>query len=480
MAAAARLLERGGRDRYRVRLATLGHHFGGKADSWRDSAGRTIDHGQHVIIGWYFAMKGLLRRAGVDVEARLVSNGGHTYVYEPRDGKVHDLALVRNPLHMMVRGLGYSGLTGREKWNLARFVMGNLNVFLGLQDIEQFDDICFTAWCLSNGLCPSIVQTNSFRMSRTAQLNWPGEISAYSMLRSVVKVGRDYRTSKYAFCDGGMSERFWAPLVAYIGRLGGEVEMMRKLTGLRHEGGRVTGALFAVPDSAGHDAADREPGLSRFEHLAPSRPGTESLDQEFDHLVCTLPAPAFQELNPGDDELWRMPYFAGTRKIRGIAPLALQIWHREPVTRRYQSVISGLDGGLTFVLDNKHIVREYRENPKYGSVLYFVGQETGYEHWTDRNHLDQCLLNVSKLPGYERIDRAGILHYQVIRNRSVDKAYFDTEPGIQRFRPTTRSPLSNFWMAGDWVRSPIDFPCMEAAVRSGFEAADAILARGER
>ena len=31
------------------------------------------------------------------------------------------------------------------------------------------------------------------------------------------------------------------------------------------------------------------------------------------------------------------------------------------------------------------------------------------------------------------------------------------------------------WLAGDWVRSELDFPCMETAVRTGLAAADAVL-----
>ncbi len=477
LATAARLLERGGRDRFAVRVSALGHHFGGKADSWRDAQGRLIDHGQHVIIGWYFQMKALLRRAGVDVDAHLVDNGGHTFVYEERDRKVHDLALKRNPFHMLFRGLGYSGLTRGELWNITRFAVSNARVFLGLQDIEQFDDICFTAWCLANGLRPSIVKTSAFRMSRTAQLNWPGEISAYSMLKSTIKVGRDFRTSKYAFCDGGMSEVFWKPLVGYIARLGGTFEFMRKLVALEHERGRVIGAVFEQPDSGGHELPSRSPHASRFEAAVPSKAGTRVVDTAFDHIVSTMPATAFHKLNPGDASFWRIPTFASVRKIRGIAPLALQIWHRERLTRRYQSVIAGLPGPLGFVLDNKHIVREYRHNPRYGAVLYFVGQETGYESWSAERLLALCLANVARVPGYERIGREGVIHYQVIRNRSADKLYFNTEPGIQRFRPHTKTPLSNLWLAGDWVRSEIDFPCMEAAVRSGFDAADAIMAK---
>jgi uncharacterized protein with NAD-binding domain and iron-sulfur cluster len=476
LAAAARLLERMGSKRVHVRLATLGHHFGGKADSWRDPEGRLIDHGLHIIPTWYTEMKALLGRAGVDVEAHLVENQGHTFVYEPRDRGVHDLALKRNPFYTLMKGLGYTGLDDTEKRSIASFVIHNLPVFLGLVDLEPLDDICFTSWCLSRGLDPTIVKTSAFQLSRTAQLNWPGEISAYSLIKSVLVVGRDYRGSNYAFCDGGMSERFWQPLVEHIASRGGELHLLHKLTSLRVEGGRLVGATFAEPDPDGHELPRLPRGRPVFEAHVPTRPGSAAEDRDFDHLICTLPATAFQELNPGDAAFWSIPDFARARKIRGIASLAMQIWHRNRVGRRYPSVIAGLEGPLGYVFDEKHVTREYREDPRTGAVLYFVGQETGYEHLGDEELLELCLRNVARLPGFEAIDRRGVLHHQVVRNRAAHKRYFFTEPGIQRFRPRTRTSVEGLWLAGDWVRNDLDFPCMEAAVRSGLAAADAVIA----
>ncbi|MBI4816115.1 MAG: FAD-dependent oxidoreductase [Deltaproteobacteria bacterium] len=474
LAAAARLLEEG-ESRVSVRLATLGHHFGGKADSWRDAEGRLIDHGQHVVVGWYTEMKALLGRAGVDVSAHLVDNGGHTYVYEPRDGQVHDLELVRNPIAMLFRGLGFSGLSSEEKSNIAWFVISNFQAFFGTQDIEQFDDVCFTTWCLENGLLPSIVTTNAFLMSRTAQLNWPGEISTYSLLKAVREVGRDARSASYSFCDGGMSEVFWEPLVRYIAKLGGRLETMRKLLRLHLEGGRLSAVTLAEPDSAGHELPGRPTGLSPFEQSVPTKPGRRFFDDDFDHVICTIPATALQDLNPGDPALWSLPEFAKIKELRGVAPLALQVWHREHVTKCSSRVVAGLDGPLGFVVDNKHVIREYRYDPRYGAVLYFVGQEAGAETWSDERLLEKCLQNLTTIPGFERIDRAGVIHFRVIRNRSPDKLYFYTEPGIQKFRPHPKTSIPNFWLAGDWVRSELDFPCMEAAIRSGMATADLVL-----
>jgi hypothetical protein len=479
LAAAARLLERGGRERLRVRLVTLGHHFGGKADSWRDPEGRLVDHGLHAVFGFYTEMRGLLERAGVDLGARLVGNEGQTSVYEPRDGRLHVMDTKRNPLWMLLQGLGYSGLTAAEKRNVARFAAANLDVLLGLRGIEALDDICFTAWCLERGLSPAIVQTSLFRISRIGQMSWPGEISAYSMLKTFAVLARDYRNATYAFCDGGMSERFWQPVVERILSLGGEVELLRKLCALELEGNRLRGALFADPDPSGHELSERPPGPA-FDRRVPTMAGTGEVDRDFDHLICTIPVTAFQELNPGDAAFWRRPELAALRHLRGVAPLAMQIWHRARVTRRYAGAITGLDGPLPVLHDTKHTIREHREDPRYGAVLYFAGQETGYERFSDKDHLSLCLRNVSRLPGFEGIDRAGILHAQVIHHRGAHKRYFYTEPGIQRFRPRARTSIDNLWLAGDWVRTDLDFPCMESAVRSGIAAADAVLERSRR
>jgi zeta-carotene desaturase len=55
-------------------------------------------------------------------------------------------------------------------------------------------------------------------------------------------------------------------------------------------------------------------------------------------------------------------------------------------------------------------------------------------------------------------------------------ATFSPEPGVDRWRPAQTTPIDNLFLAGDWTQT--GWPStMEGAVRSGYLAAEAALAR---
>jgi uncharacterized protein with NAD-binding domain and iron-sulfur cluster len=66
----------------------------------------------------------------------------------------------------------------------------------------------------------------------------------------------------------------------------------------------------------------------------------------------------------------------------------------------------------------------------------------------------------------------------VLRSRVVTEqaATFSATPGVDQWRPAQASPLPNLLLAGDWTAT--GWPAtMEGAVRSGYLAAEALLAR---
>ena len=67
---------------------------------------------------------------------------------------------------------------------------------------------------------------------------------------------------------------------------------------------------------------------------------------------------------------------------------------------------------------------------------------------------------------------ARLLGAQVVTEK---EAVFSVVPGVDRLRPPQRTPIANLMLAGDWTAT--GWPAtMEAAVRSGRLAAEAVLA----
>jgi squalene-associated FAD-dependent desaturase len=72
-----------------------------------------------------------------------------------------------------------------------------------------------------------------------------------------------------------------------------------------------------------------------------------------------------------------------------------------------------------------------------------------------------------------RLADARLLRARVVTEHA---ATFSAVPGVDRWRPTQVSPIDNLFVAGDWTNT--GWPAtMEGAVRSGYLAAEALLAR---
>jgi squalene-associated FAD-dependent desaturase len=83
--------------------------------------------------------------------------------------------------------------------------------------------------------------------------------------------------------------------------------------------------------------------------------------------------------------------------------------------------------------------------------------------------IDLCLAEVRQAIPAAR--SANLIKATVIKETA---ATFSPVPGIDRWRPAQRSPVSNLFLAGDWTAT--GWPAtMEGAVRSGYLAAEAVL-----
>jgi uncharacterized protein with NAD-binding domain and iron-sulfur cluster len=449
LSAGIRLLEE--KPRAKVALYTMGHHLGGKATSYRDDEGFDIDHGFHAMSTNYRRLLDMLARAGVDKSKTLVVDKG-TYFFDEKTGAV-------------AKSGGIADLFRPETRKMASFLSKNLRAIYEETDIERYDDICWTAWAIQHGLEEDLTKTRSFRFSKDALFNWPHEVSAYITLKSMRLLGG---SGNYYLVDGAYGEDIIDPIVNRFRKLGGTVKSLHKLVEVLHDGKRVTGLRFALPDFNYHNH-----GRTKWERTVRVLPERTTTITEFDLAILAIPVDNLRELNPGDGAFWRG--FAGVENLRSVATLSFQVWTERSVLPKLSACINGLDEPMPMVIDYKHLKSRYRNDDKFGSVLEWVGQETRFEQSSDEELKAKAYESFLRIRGAKAPREAGVVHESFNRNTSNHERYLLTDPGTLKFRPRSKTHFRNLFLAGDWIRNEVDVPTMEGAVCSGYTAVGELL-----
>lgn len=377
-----------------------------------------LDNGLHILIGAYTETLRLMRQVGADPAQLLLRL--------PLSWQIHrrfSLTAPRlpAPLHLLAGLLTARGVPVLERLGAARLMLAmrwrgyalahDTTVDALLEREAQGAGLTRLLW---RPLCVSALNTPPATASAQVFLN---------VLRDSLDAERE--ASELLLPRADLSRLFPEPAADYVRANGGTV-----LAGQRVVGIDASGGPFTVRCADG-------------EHV-------------FSHVVCALP-----------------PYHAGAF-LAGIPPLAetaaridrldyqpiYSVYLQYPGATRLPAPMLGFDSTLLqWAFDRGALAGQHG---LIGAVISAEGP-----------HQDVTQDELGRLAHQELQQQIGPLPDPAwCRVIAEKRATFACTPGLER--PPSRTPLANFFLAGDYVAS--DYPgTIESAVRSGVGAARAIL-----
>ncbi len=412
--------------------------LGGKVAAWKDEDGDWYETGLHIFFGAYPNMLQLFSE--LNIEDRLQWKS-HSMIFnqpeEPGTYSRFDFPDLPAPFNGVAAILSNNDmLTWPEKIS---FGIGLIPAMLRGQDyVEECDKQSWSEWLKSQNIPERVNEEVFIAMSKALNFINPDEISSTVLLTALNRFLQEKNGSKMAFLDGAPPERLCEPIVNHIKSLGGEVYLnrpLRKINLLKN--GNVSSFLIG--------------GIN----------GEDIQEIHADAYVSALPVDLLKLMLPSE---WKeIDVFKKLDGLKGVPVINIHLWFDRKLTDIDHLLFSRSEL-LSVYADMSITCKEY-EDPNRSMLELVFAPAKEWIGRSDQEIIDATLNELKKLfpIHFTGSNQANLRKYKVVKTPlSVYKAV----PGCQEIRPNQKTPIQNFFLAGDFTMQRY-LASMEGAVLSG-------------
>lgn len=439
--------------------------LGGKVAAWRDEDGDWYETGLHIFFGAYPNMLQLFKE--LDIEDRLQWKE-HAMIFNMKQAETDNIdadGLISTPpkysrfdfpegLPAPVNGiaaiLGNNDmLTWEEK---IKFAIGLLPaIAFGQKYVEECDEFTWTEWLRKQGIPERVNDEVFIAMTKALNFIGPDEISTTVILTALNRFLQEKDGSKMAFLDGSPTERLCEPMVEHIRSKGGDVVMNRPLKEIRlNDDGSVKELVMRKRSDDG------------------------SVSDEIvsaDVYVSAMPVDILKLMLP---DAWKsIGMFKRLENLAGVPVINLHLWFDRKLTD-VDHLLFSRSPLLSVYADMSNTCREY-EDPDKSMLELVLAPADAYIGKSDQDIVDATMQELERLfpqhIGERAADRATLRKYKVVK---TPRSVYRTTKGLQPSRPTQKTSIPNFFLAGDFTLQKY-LASMEGAVLSGKLAAREIV-----
>ena len=412
--------------------------LGGRAYSFADpETGDFVDNGQHVLMGCYNETLDFLKRIGAhdqlvfheDLEIEMLAGPGQSAILKT--------ARMPGPLHMTAALLGYRHLSIAERVGAMR---GGLRM-LAMRRSGGGELRRLTVAQLMDRIGQSEHARRCFWYPLSiATLNDEPQVSSAQLLAEVLKRAffSRRRDSAFVYSRVGLSDLYCTGAKRVIERAGGQV-VSHSIVEMLELGARRDVAGVRLRDGRRIEASDfisavTPPQLLRF-----------------------LPENAVAD-----------PFFSRFTGLSSSPIICVHVWLDREVT---SSPFIGFIGTTTQWLFNKRQIFARRGEAHPGYLSFVI---SGARKLVDRSNQEILDIVINDLHAMIPASRAA----RVVKSLVLKEKNATMAPDLRshELRPTAKTPIVNFFLAGDWIQTGLP-ATIESAVISGRAAAAAVCAR---
>jgi zeta-carotene desaturase len=404
---------------FRVSLFERSPRLGGRATSYVLPDGEHIDNCQHVTLGCCVNLQDFYSRIGVADKIRYYDR----LVFAESTGRRAAIKASRlpAPLHLVPSFARFRLLDWKDRRAVANAM---LRIIRSAGQPRLAAATSMLDWLKQEKQTPGAIH----RFWRTVLVSALNEnLDRIDATHGIAVFWKAFLSNRDGFRVGIPSvplEQLYASSRERIESNQGNVHTRRGVAELRFDGDHVTGVRLDDGSEANGDY-----------YIAALT---------FDQLLKILP-----------DGIRNQSPFSDLGNLRVSPITSVHMWFDRAVMQ--EPFIASLDQTIQWV---------FNRTGQYLQIV--ISASHSLSHRSQQDIVELCRKELTRL-----IPAAGdaeLLRSVVIRENA---ATFSPEPGCDRWRPAQRTPIRNLFLAGDWTQT--GWPAtMESAVRSGYQAAEAI------
>ncbi len=422
---------------FEVTLLESRNIIGGKASAWKDKDGDWIESGLHVFFGSYRKIFELMKEVGIyenidwqtpSIQYRSPGGGGFQIVSNEN---------LPCPLNLLPNFFFNHQFALTDLINYCRAIIPVLRK--DLDYINAQDEISFAEWVSGFNVSENMTQRMFLPMTLSLKFLPISQISAQVVLNVFRLFIADPKGFKIGFLNGSPAEKLTGPIAEYIKNKGGKVICGQKFKSLEFDCNQKPKALVT------------EQG-ERF---------------EAEYFVFALPTHKFAELLtpifPDYD------YFQNLKNFSGVPVMNAQFWLDKPITAD-KRLHFGTAGITPVFADMNLACNDYKTKDGNSLIETVVAPAHELQNLTNEEILNKVWKQIQSY--FPEAADAKVLKSSLVR---IPQSVYAPSPGLEKLRPTQKTPIENLFLAGGFTKGHEFFDSMEGAVQSGTLAAEALI-----